>query len=55
MGEAAKKAIPSLERLRDKMASRPRDDVTKSMVERALAQCRGKEVGPIGAANRVGP
>jgi hypothetical protein len=55
MGEAAKKAIPSLERLRDKVASRPRNDVTKSMVERALAQCRGKEAGPIGAANRAGP
>jgi len=55
MGEAAKKAIPTLEKLRDRMASRPREDITKSMVERALAQCRGKEATPVGAADRAGP
>ena len=55
MGEAAKKAIPALERLKDKVASKPKDDPTRIIVERALAQCRGKEAGPIGAANRAGP
>jgi hypothetical protein len=55
MGEAAKKGIPALEKLKEKVASRRDGDLTKAMVERALAQCRGKEAAPIGAANRAGP
>jgi hypothetical protein len=57
MGPAAEKAIKDLEKLKARLglASRDKDDLTKRIVDRALARCHGKEASQVGAANRTGP
>jgi hypothetical protein len=58
-GDAGKKTtIPALQRLKERVASKPANDPTKKtmeeMVEWALKSCHGKEAGPVGAFNRSG-
>ncbi len=55
MGPAAEKAIKDLEELKARLANRDSTkDLTKRMVEWALARCHGKEASQVGAANRTG-
>jgi len=70
MGEAAKKAIPALEKLKDRLAAleklqnqsakpdnaaiRNKNELLKSKAEWALARCHGKEAAQLGAVNRPG-
>src|SRR5207245_827229 len=56
MGPGAEKAIKDLEKLKARLANRDSTkDLTKRMVEWALAKCHGKEASQVGAANRTGP
>ena len=55
MGPAAEKAIKDLEKLKARLANRDSTNLTKRMVEWALAKCHGKEASQVGAANRTGP
>jgi HEAT repeat protein len=56
MGPAAEKAIKDLEKLKERLANRDtgKPDLTKKMVDWALAKCHGKEVNQVGAADRTG-
>lgn len=53
MGPAAEKAIKPLEKLKDRLANRDtgKPDLTKQMVDWALAKCHGKEASQVGAAD----